>query len=638
MTVQDEERRAMEPAQHEEDEATTRPHHRDDVLEPSGFNPRVRIVGMPTAALPPHLRRGGDGPPETQPHGAASAPWPSVPELPIDAPPSVERVEEASAVSVRAIMDVGPLPVPVSAAPPAPDTLVELADEGAADGDDSDSGVRTRPRESSVVTSAPELPYALDWDQRESRTDVLVTVPEEPLRWEEDEVTVPRRDEELRAEARALASVNAARRPALPRVPFSTAVSRLDTLIDQVPPSELELERAVTLERAAEPLSLPPSTQPSTPPPAAPAALHTAAPVTCSIEIDLRELEGPAARGELPSLLDAEEDEHTPAPRALRTPSQPPEPGADRTPSPSGHATPAPSALFAPAEVPSAADPAPVPAPRDPAATGAERATLASPSAPPPAASPVGGSFPPVVAVAPTSTPVRPRRSRLVSWGAFLGVMALCVGVMAFVLQTRRGSVLVHLATPDDGAVPKAEIFLDGQKRCDTDPCILRDVAPGAHVVKVVAPGRDVPSVVQIEVLPSRETAITVMLSEAAAPAVASEPAPAPAPEATRPGLSITLGTEGARVVLVTGRVTQVVEGPFPKTLELEPGEYKLVASRYGYAPFSQRIVLREGDAAVPVEVLLTPEARDDTSGARDLAAPVTPSPVAAEDDDIYAD
>jgi hypothetical protein len=539
----------------EEDEAVTRPHDRSALSELQTFNPRIRIIGVAAATVPSALH--GKLPDHLN--------WEDNDVTTV----ATDSAEIPSAVSVRAIMDVG-----------------TAIDEVAEDEEEEEEPPATQPPVSKLPLSG------LDWDDRENLT---APMPEEPspLKWEDDEVTMPRRNEELRAQARALAASNEARRLAAERGrtgPHGTLVDaslsedeqaqakalvgRADTVVDAEPPSELTL--GCDTEEGS------PKTQPSTPPP-------LMAPP--SIEIDLADLN--ASLPELASLLDADDDEHTPVPRAHRTPST------------------------SPAEV--------------------SRATP-------------GESFPPVEVA--DSTPftrpsVTPRRGRGGLY-AFSAVLALCLGVLAFALYPKTGALAVRLSTAEGNAVAKAEIFVDGKKRCDTDPCILSDIEPGSHVVKVVVPGHEAPVEATVEVKADERARLTIPL-----PALMpEEPAPAPKADAeetpSQRGVNVEVVTDGARVVLVQGQKTRVLSGPWPRAIELEPGRYKVVASRHGFEPFVQKITLAEGDALQQVRIELEPstssEPAADAAPAK-TSAPVLPvapaAPAAVEPDsdgDIYED
>jgi serine/threonine-protein kinase len=131
-------------------------------------------------------------------------------------------------------------------------------------------------------------------------------------------------------------------------------------------------------------------------------------------------------------------------------------------------------------------------------------------------AAPAGKSLPPppVVAVPPPPgipatpafptrrdepTAVRPRisaptapppNSRL---GVILGGLALAgvvVGAVV-VLVPRTGDLKIDVKSRDGSSIDKAEIFVDGQKKCETTPCVVTGLSTGPKTVKVLVPGAD---------------------------------------------------------------------------------------------------------------------------------------------------
>ncbi|MDC3960503.1 protein kinase domain-containing protein [Polyangium jinanense] len=73
--------------------------------------------------------------------------------------------------------------------------------------------------------------------------------------------------------------------------------------------------------------------------------------------------------------------------------------------------------------------------------------------------------------------------------GVVLGVSALlaAVSLAALVLIPRTGGLRIEVTGRELG---KVAIYVDGQERCGTTPCVVGDLAPGDRIVKVVAPGR----------------------------------------------------------------------------------------------------------------------------------------------------
>ncbi|MDI3290304.1 serine/threonine-protein kinase [Polyangium sp. 15x6] len=73
--------------------------------------------------------------------------------------------------------------------------------------------------------------------------------------------------------------------------------------------------------------------------------------------------------------------------------------------------------------------------------------------------------------------------------GIVLGVSALlaALGLVAFVLIPKTGGLRIEVTGRELG---KVAIYVDGQERCGTTPCVVGDLAPGDRIVKVVAPGK----------------------------------------------------------------------------------------------------------------------------------------------------
>jgi serine/threonine-protein kinase len=112
----------------------------------------------------------------------------------------------------------------------------------------------------------------------------------------------------------------------------------------------------------------------------------------------------------------------------------------------------------------------------------------------------------PVPASVATAPPVVPSDGSTVLWsrpnvpalaatgnraGVILGGLALIVVIVlaVFVLFPKKGQVQITVTTPDGAAADKVEIFVDGQKKCDTTPCLVGDLEPGARIIKGIAPG-----------------------------------------------------------------------------------------------------------------------------------------------------
>ncbi len=97
--------------------------------------------------------------------------------------------------------------------------------------------------------------------------------------------------------------------------------------------------------------------------------------------------------------------------------------------------------------------------------------------------------------------------------GVILGGLALAVVVAlaVFMFLPKKGKFKIDLSTKDGGAVDQAEIFVDGQKKCDTAPCVISDLDPGDRTIKVKAAGfAQLETVKQIEA--GKETYLSLKL------------------------------------------------------------------------------------------------------------------------------
>jgi serine/threonine-protein kinase len=74
--------------------------------------------------------------------------------------------------------------------------------------------------------------------------------------------------------------------------------------------------------------------------------------------------------------------------------------------------------------------------------------------------------------------------------GVILGVISLVVvlGLAVFLLMPRKGQLKIDIRSATGGSIPKAEIYVDGQKKCDTAPCVVPDLEPGSKNIKIIAP------------------------------------------------------------------------------------------------------------------------------------------------------
>lgn len=308
-------------------------------------------------------------------------------------------------------------------------------------------------------------------------------------------------------------------------------------------------------------------------------------------------------------------------------------------------------------------------------------------SAPPPAHTSAIPSAPPAPQLPPVSRAMeathmvaRPAPSKAPLVIALLVAVMAVAGVAVFMLMPRTGTLVVNVSDTKGGAVQNLEISVDGVKRCESAPCIVRDIAAGVHEVKVVAKGyelpapravtvdskRDVPT--DFQLAPSKTAAGTgfkVAASHSGVKLVVDGKDVGPLPQEMRdlePGehklrfvgdryaplektisvakdeivdlgtvnlkvvkgkATIQLGTPGAKVYLVNG--TNRKEVPqFPMAIEFDPNEkWELQATKDGHDEFSERISFDDGQAEKTFTVTLNPK------GSAPVAAPARPTSAA---------
>jgi hypothetical protein len=104
-------------------------------------------------------------------------------------------------------------------------------------------------------------------------------------------------------------------------------------------------------------------------------------------------------------------------------------------------------------------------------------------SVPPPAVAPQG------LSLEATHQLARAESSKAALISVLLLVVAAIAGVVVFFLMPRSGTMVVNVADAKGGPVNGLEISIDGTKRCDSAPCIVRELAAGPHQVSVTARG-----------------------------------------------------------------------------------------------------------------------------------------------------
>jgi serine/threonine-protein kinase len=254
---------------------------------------------------------------------------------------------------------------------------------------------------------------------------------------------------------------------------------------------------------------------------------------------------------------------------------------------------------------------------------------------------------PQVPSVPPVALDAAPAgRARESGWSKLSAVssalaLAAVVATAALLWVPRTGGLRIEL---DGVEQRKAEIYVDGQKRCDVDPCVVSDLQPGTRSIKVVTPGGAVEAdgtvepgqttVVSVDMPPAhglrahaRHEGVRVWIDgkdrgtlpielvdlapgthkvrfeagERFAPLMRTVEIPEGrivdlgeiALDIVKVRLTIELGTTDTRVQLVDpdGKVS-TVPGPFPTSIDVVPGRYRVVGSKPGYEPHADAVLL----------------------------------------------
>ncbi|WP_394838393.1 protein kinase [Pendulispora rubella] len=293
---------------------------------------------------------------------------------------------------------------------------------------------------------------------------------------------------------------------------------------------------------------------------------------------------------------------------------------------------------------------------------------------------------PPMSRYEPTAL-VRPPPNR--TWLFVLLAAALLVvsaTTLLIVFVPRTGKVAVRVSDPKGMMYNRVEIFLDGKKQCDTSPCLVEGVSAGAHNVKVL--GADGSVSERAVVAESRkEVPVDVVLASNA-----SRPTTGLRVAANQPGMkllvdgreagllpqevrdlspgehkirivgneryeplervvtlakdemqdlgsmslkvlrgkvTITLGTPGAKVYLVSGPDRRDLP-TFPISVDIDTSNkaWNLEASRFGFSDYRQPISFADGQAEKTFNVQLEPKVPlPQFAAANPRTAPAAPPP-----------
>ncbi len=286
---------------------------------------------------------------------------------------------------------------------------------------------------------------------------------------------------------------------------------------------------------------------------------------------------------------------------------------------------------------------------------------------------------PPPMAIVPLAAAAQdpPRRAGLFIAAAAAVIVAL---VSVFFLMRRPGELVVDVRDPKGAALPRAEIFVDGKKICDSTPCVVPELEAGARLVKATSPGYQTPAPTTVQVESGRRGEVVITLAPSTATLIARGDQPGvkvyvdgvdrgalPAKlDDLQPGardvrfdggeryksyekvvdlkagdttdlqvirldvlrgqVTIELAGEDGRVTIQKdqdGANAKVVAGPFPKTIELDGGaKWRVVSTKRGLPDYVARFDFSDGVAVKTVRIAMEPEKKEEPA----------PAPVAVAD------
>ena len=154
--------------------------------------------------------------------------------------------------------------------------------------------------------------------------------------------------------------------------------------------------------------------------------------------------------------------------------------------------------------------------------------------------------------------------------GIVFSALALIVvaGLAVFMFMPKKGTLKIDLQAKAGGGVDKAEIFVDGQKKCDITPCIVADLDPGPRTVKVIVPNAGPVEPVTVTVEAGKEVPVMISIDSGAGAA----PTTSPVAANTATGIKILAATPNTKVFL-----DGTEKGSLPADLsDVKPGTHKL--------------------------------------------------------------
>jgi serine/threonine-protein kinase len=156
---------------------------------------------------------------------------------------------------------------------------------------------------------------------------------------------------------------------------------------------------------------------------------------------------------------------------------------------------------------------------------------------------------------------------------AVAGVMVLVVVAVVVAFLPKQGSLVVTVAGPGNKSVSELEVYVDGQKRCSTSPCQVKELGAGTHLVKVTAAGYQATADQAVKVASGDEAVLNVSMNRGG----------------SGPGLKVTSEGRGLKLY-VDGKEI----GPLPQELtDITPGEHMVrIDGGDRYEPFEKSVTI----------------------------------------------
>jgi hypothetical protein len=170
----------------------------------------------------------------------------------------------------------------------------------------------------------------------------------------------------------------------------------------------------------------------------------------------------------------------------------------------------------------------------------------------------------------------------------------LVVGVGLLVIWPTSGRLRIDVRTAGGAPVEKAEVYVDGQKRCESAPCEVEDLSPGLRAIKAITADMRVAGPINEAIEAGEEKTITLTLGAASTPSpqeARAQAAPTPAepaeprptepkePAAPTPGIPTGAPTPAPTIPKAPEKPTRLSMNSIPATKVYLDGQYQ------GYTP-----------------------------------------------------